>query len=72
MSGNKRADFDDYVIGIMESDEEGAVNEDLDTDGEQLLIADLTSYSKSQKDYAIFIVTTNSKYWFFFIIFGLF
>ena len=41
MSGNKRADFDDYVIGIMESDEEGVVNKDSDTDGEQLLIADL-------------------------------
>ena len=41
MSGNRTADFDDFVIGIMESDEEGDREADSDTNDEQLLIADL-------------------------------
>ena len=41
MSGNRTVDFDDFVIGIMESDEEGDREVDSDTNDEQLLIADL-------------------------------
>ena len=41
MSGNRTVNFDDIVIGIMESDEEGDREVDSDTDDEQLLIADL-------------------------------
>ena len=40
MSGNRTVDFDDFVIGIMESDE-GDKEVDSDTDDDQLLIADL-------------------------------
>ena len=41
MSGNRAVDFDDFVIGIMESDEEGDKEVDSDTNDDQLLIADL-------------------------------
>ena len=34
-------DFNDFVIGIMESDEESVAEVDSDTDGEQLLVVDL-------------------------------
>ena len=41
MSGNRTVDFDDFVIEIMESDEEGDKEADSDTDDDQHLIADL-------------------------------
>ena len=40
MSGNRTVDFDDFVIGIMESDE-GDREVDSDTDDDQFLIGDL-------------------------------
>ena len=40
MSGNRTVDFDNFVIGIVESDE-GDKEADSDTDNDQLLIADL-------------------------------
>ena len=41
MSGNRAVYFDDFVIGIMESDEKGDKEVDSDTNDDQLLIADL-------------------------------
>ena len=49
MSGNRTVDFNDFVIGIMESDEESDKEVDSDTNDDQLLIADLEKVAPSPK-----------------------
>ena len=73
MSGNRTVDFDDFVIGIMESDEEGDKEVDSDTDDDQLLIADLekpvASSPKMIMPSSLAVSTVSCQ--FFFIIFSI-